>query len=502
MSEPASSSAESGASLEQQLEYYRRRVEELAGQTVVADSNLSRSRRELNQRRQSLSLLSELHRTIRTDMSPTEIYDRTISRVHDKLKMDRTVILLRSGTAFQPVAWRGFDSETDHRFQQLSIHIDLEELQALVNKATPATEGLQQLRESLGIPYFVSARLSNDSSVAGVLISGRMREQKPFFPPLNDGDAATFESIAGFLGAAMENSRLFNHAQDMAISFARFVPREFLEFLDHGSILDVKLGDQTQQEMSILFSDIRSFTTISERMSPRETFDFINDYLRYAAPVIQQNGGFIDKYIGDAIMALFPGTADAAVRAGVELQQAVSRFNESTGSDCPPIAVGAGLHTGTLMLGTIGFDERMESTVIADAVNLAARMEGLTKLYGASVLISGECLDRMESANAVRHRLIDIVQVKGKLEPVRVVEVFAGDPDGIQQLKCSTADAFADAFREYRAGNFDAAAGVLREVLNCNGDDVAARLLASRCEHYLADPPSEDWHGVTALDHK
>ncbi len=503
MTDPASPADSDRESLEKQLAYYRQRVDELAGQTVIADSNLSRARRELKQRRQSLAVLSDLHRTVRTDMSQEEISDRTIARFHDDLKMDRTVLLMRDRETFRPVAWRGFDEEAEHHLSQLSLPLNPADTCVLVTRATPGTDTIQQLRDGLSIPFFVATDVKVNSTVAGVIISGRMREQKPFFPPLSAGDAATLESVAGFLGAALENARLFNHARDMALSFARFVPREFLQFLNRDSILDVQLGDQTQQEMTILFSDIRSFTTISERMSPRETFDFINRYLRYAAPVIQQNGGFIDKYIGDAIMALFAGGPDAAVRAGIELQLAVSRFNDSTAvAGHPPIAVGAGLHTGTLMLGTIGFDERMESTVIADAVNLAARMEGLTKMYGASVLISGECLELLESPESFPHRLVDIVRVKGKQAPVRVYDVFAGDSEPRRQAKHETSTVFAAAFQAYCAGDFRNASRQWRDVLTTNHDDAAAALLLKRCEQFLAAPPDDDWCGITSLDHK
>ena len=173
----------------------------------------------------------------------------------------------------------------------------------------------------------------------------------------------------------------------------RFVPHEFLNFLGHKSIVDVQLGDQVQQEMSIMFADIRNFATFSERMSPKENFDFINDYLNRVGPVIRAHQGFIDKYIGDAVMALFPNTADDALQAAIAMQKQVSLYNwERQQQGDGAIAIGIGLHTGSLMLGTIGESERMESTVIADAVNLASRLESLTKTYGASILISGDTL--------------------------------------------------------------------------------------------------------------
>ena len=167
-------------------------------------------------------------------------------------------------------------------------------------------------------------------------------------------------------------------------AFVRFVPREFLRFLEIESIVDVKLGDAVQKEMSILFTDIRSFTSLSESMTPQENFNFINGYLGRVGPVIRSRGGFIDKYIGDAVMALFPERPEDAIDAAIELQCTVELYNRHrNNSGYDPISIGIGIHTGSIMLGMIGEAERMEGTVISDAVNMASRLEGMTKEYGA-----------------------------------------------------------------------------------------------------------------------
>ena len=198
-------------------------------------------------------------------------------------------------------------------------------------------------------------------------------------------------------------------------AYGRFVPHDFLRFLGHESIVDVQLGDQIQKEMTVLFSDIRSFTTISEAMTPQENFNFINSYLSRVSPVIRAHQGFIDKYIGDAIMALFPESADDAVRAAVEMQKQVIIYNQHRQrSNYSPITIGIGLHAGTLMLGTIGEEERMESTVIADAVNLASRLEGLTKVYGSGILVTESILERLGDREKYLCRFVDRVIVKGK----------------------------------------------------------------------------------------
>jgi len=138
--------------------------------------------------------------------------------------------------------------------------------------------------------------------------------------------------------------------EKIAAASARFVPREFLKFLKRESIVDARLGDSVQAEMTIMFADIRSFTSLSESMSPRDNFDFINSYLSRVGPVIRQYNGFIDKYIGDGIMALFPNCAEDAVQAAIEMQQQVKIYNKHRqNSGYQPISIGIGLHTGTLM---------------------------------------------------------------------------------------------------------------------------------------------------------
>src|ERR1700722_4014378 len=172
------------------------------------------------------------------------------------------------------------------------------------------------------------------------------------------------------------------------ISIERFVPHAFLAIMGKPSIVEVELGDNKRQNMTVLFSDIRSFTTLSEKMTPDENFAFINTYLAHMGPVIRTHNGFIDKYIGDAIMALFED-ADDALRAGLAMHAALEGFNEERrASGLEPIAIGIGLNTGSLMLGTIGEKNRMDGTVISDAVNLASRIESLTKEYHVGLLIS------------------------------------------------------------------------------------------------------------------
>jgi len=271
--------------------------------------------------------------------------------------------------------------------------------------------------------------------------------------------------------------------EKIAAASARFVPREFLKFLKRESIVDARLGDSVQAEMTIMFADIRSFTSLSESMSPRDNFDFINSYLSRVGPVIRQYKGFIDKYIGDGIMALFPNCAEDAVQAAIEMQQQVKIYNKHRqNSGYQPISIGIGLHTGTLMLGTIGEAERMESTVISDAVNLASRVEGLTKLYGVGIVASVQTLCRIDDPQQYKCRFLDRVQVKGKQTPVAVFEIYDGDSDIMIELKTQTQTYFEQGIFFHYQQQFAQAKQMFLRVLQVNKQDKAANFYVERCD--------------------
>lgn len=286
-------------------------------------------------------------------------------------------------------------------------------------------------------------------------------------------------------------------------SYERFVPREFLSLLRKENIIETQLGDQVQQEMTVMFSDIRAFTRLSESMSPQENFNFINSYLKRVSPIIRQHDGLIDKYLGDGIMALFPSSADDAIQAAIAILDEVRVYNHHR-ERCGymPISVGIGMHTGRLMLGIIGEEKRMQGTVIADVVNVTARLEGLTKKYGASIIVSEQLLQRVARRDAYHVRFVDKVQVNGKREPLSVFDVFDGDPDPIKQMKQQTQTNFAAGLRHYYARNFAQAIECFEAVLAQYPQDKAAQLYIERATDFQAHGVIADWDGVEVLTEK
>lgn len=282
--------------------------------------------------------------------------------------------------------------------------------------------------------------------------------------------------------------------------YERFVPKEFLNLLGKNSILEVKLGDQTRQEITVMFADVRSFTTLSENMSPQDNFNFLNAYLKRVSPAIGEHQGFIDKFLGDGLMALFPRRADDAVQAAVAMHRAVAAYNlERERDGFQPIAIGVGLHTGDLMLGVIGHHDRLQGTVVADAVNTASRIEGLTKRYGSSTAISEEVMAHLKDQERYHYRFVDKVLVKGKDTPVTVFEIFDGDPEAVAQLKKDTKEGFEAGLGLYYERKFAEASVRFNQVLEENPEDKAALIYLKRCASYMVQGVPADWTGVEDL---
>lgn len=266
-------------------------------------------------------------------------------------------------------------------------------------------------------------------------------------------------------------------------AFSRFVPRQFLQFLDKSSIVDVQLGDSVQQDMSVLFSDIRDFTALSETMTPKDNFKFINAYLSRMETAIVDNNGFIDKYIGDAILALFSGEADNAVKAGIAMLQRLTKYNiDRKKSGHSPIKIGIGINTGSMILGTVGGKNRMDSTVISDAVNLASRLESATKYYGVSLLISQHTLAQLHNPTDYCIRFIEQVKVKGKSKAVAVFEIFDADPPEVREAKLVTKALFEEALILYNQQFFTKATKIFEDCLRKNPEDRVVRIYLERCQ--------------------
>ena len=324
-----------------------------------------------------------------------------------------------------------------------------------------------------GAVDFLTKPLSSEELVAKV---GSLARLKAYHDEAQRHREELLAEVAGKTGqleAALE-------------AFSRFVPKEFLTCLSKKSIVEVSLGDQVQADMAILFADIRSFTALSEKMTPRENFSFLNSYLGRMNPHIWENGGYIDKYIGDAIMALFPTGPGAALDAAIAMLKQIPVYNAHRARfRYEPIRIGIGVHAGTVMLGIIGHERFMQGTVISDAVNLAARLEELTKIYGVTLVISAQVLFGLQDPNRYHYRFLDSVRLKGKTETVPVYEVFDADPPARAEMKMQIREEFERGVYEFHAGRFAAAAEVFEDISKQGAKDRPVEIYRMRCARSL-----------------
>ena len=286
-------------------------------------------------------------------------------------------------------------------------------------------------------------------------------------------------------------------------SSSRFVPNEYLSFLNKRSIVDINLGDHVIDDMTIMFSDIRSFTSFSENMTAKENFDFVNRYLGWVSLVIRNHRGFVVKYLGDGIHAIFPESADDALRSCIEQLQILKEHNvESVKLGLPPIKLGIGLNTGRIMVGMVGESNRLQGDAFSDHVNLTARLEGLTKYYSVSLIISEATKKALEDTSKYHIRFLDKVQVKGKTKALDLYEVYDSDSEHILADKKATQQEYEEALECYYARDFNEAQSKLLRVIQANPKDKVAWRHLMAVTKCIEDGVAENWTGVTVMTKK
>ncbi|MEG4441756.1 adenylate/guanylate cyclase domain-containing protein [Microcoleus sp. AT9_B5] len=286
-------------------------------------------------------------------------------------------------------------------------------------------------------------------------------------------------------------------------AYGRFVPDEYLQFLGKQSMVDFQLGDHVSKEMAIMFSDMRSFTTMAEQMTPQENFNFINNYLQQISPEIRKHNGFIVKYIGDGVMAVFPDGVDDAIQAGIVKLEQLQKYNQSRKINGDiPLKIGIGIHVGDTMVGIIGDANRMQADALSDHVNLTARLEGLTKYYGVSLLISGDVVQRLSQPEKYHIRFLDRAIVKGRQEAITVCEVVDVEVEPVRSLKIQTLPIFEEGLQEYCQGNFVKAIVCFEQIVALNPDDKPSQLYLKRIQSLLENSIPANWNGVWKFTQK
>jgi len=259
--------------------------------------------------------------------------------------------------------------------------------------------------------------------------------------------------------------------------------------------------------MTVLFSDIRGFTPISEQMDPAALTSFLNEYLTEMTNIVFAHEGVLDKYMGDAIMAFWgaptdqPNHTELACRAACQM---VARLRELqpawSEQGLPPLNMGIGINTGPMTVGNVGSTMRFDYTVIGDAVNLASRLEGVNKEYGTNIIISNAVLERVRGTFLVRY--LDLIAVQGKQEPTAIYELIA-PLDSQQDLPSALfLDTWDRAISLYKRRQFDAARAAFHQVLELRPGDPPSLVYLERCAAMAEEPPGAEWDGVFLMTHK
>ena len=290
-------------------------------------------------------------------------------------------------------------------------------------------------------------------------------------------------------------------------TFQKFVPVQFLNYIADQGIENIKLGKAEEAVVSILFADIRSFTSFSESIRPQQVLNFLNAYFKRMNMSIHANSGFIDKFLGDGLMALFNQTknhskdAESAVNAAIEMQNSLIIYNQERASvPYVPIDVGIGLHGGSVIIGTVGSANRMDSTVLGDNVNLASRLEKLTKYYGVSIIISEIIYDLLPSPESFCIRMLDRVNVKGKTDPLEIYEVFDFESEEIKQKKINNGNLIKQAIEYRKNQEWEKARSIFEEI--SQSEITLGTVHLEQIEKLTGKNLPINWQGAYALEHK
>lgn len=286
-------------------------------------------------------------------------------------------------------------------------------------------------------------------------------------------------------------------------TLARYMTKEIADQLMDS---DAQLGGQIK-ELSILFSDIRNFTTISERLGPQDTVAMLNDYFSTMVDTVFHHGGILDKFIGDAMLAVFGAPfstgedADRAVATAINMMKMLKQFNaERMLKNQQTISIGIGIATDNVLVGNIGSMKRMDYTVIGDGVNLASRLESATKFYHADILISEKTYEQLKYRYLARE--VDLIRVKGKMNPVKVLQIL----DHHDRVSFPSLEEVVSWTHQgidyYRQQRWEEAIASFNEAIRLHHKDELCKMYVSRCHHFIKSPPPPEWDGVWVMTSK
>ena len=284
---------------------------------------------------------------------------------------------------------------------------------------------------------------------------------------------------------------------EMNKAYFRFVPQKFLQMLNIESVLDARLGVQVERDMSVMVCGMHDFYEFSKTLSPDDNFKFVNSFLSRFGPVIREHRGIVNHYFSTGMMSLFPQNSQDAIQAAIQIREALIVYNRHRAtSGYPAIDVGIAIHKGPLMLGVIGEEERLESNVISDKVSLAHILQRLTVTVGSSILITEDALATVQHTDLFLCRSLGRVRIPEHSEPLKLFDVYQGDPEPVRNLKHKTKRTFEEAVLMYQEGRFYDAREAFLEVIKVNRYDRAAQLYFYMSDKFFQSGVYDEWDGT------
>ena len=385
-------------------------------------------------------------------------------------------------------------------------------LKELIIKGTSAIVDIERIQQNPALSHLKAmmyAPLKVKNRTLGMVILGHAAERE-----FRAAELKLLTTISLQSAVAIESAQLFQkglkEAQEREEAIKKihqvsqkFVPTEFIKSLGKNRLTEVSLGDLTEKEVTVMFVDIREFTSLSEGLSPKDNFLFINSFNKRMGPVIRKNKGFIMQYLGDGFMALFPGGSQNALRASIEMHKTLDDYNKTRlKKKRSSVRVGIGMQNGDLIMGITGDIERLDAAIISDTVNTASRIEGLSKHFGTSILMTGKCMTNLTNPEEFNFRYLGPVQVIGKKKPIKLYECINGDTKTLYNHKLRTLGTFNRGMELYFNKEFAMSAVTFQQIFKQNTKDLTAKLFLNRAAHLITQEIDENWEGVQSMTKK
>lgn len=460
---------------------------------------------------QEVNLIFNFSEKLAQTIEPGAIAQTTLDEASNLIKADTGVVVLwdEKSKSLQVIASSGelfFNEEKINSNRSLLLKIILSGQSEIIGDISSLADAGIILPQVKTVLY---AALKVNHRVMGAIILARHE-----LVQYTASDLKLLTTLALQSSSAIESALLYEknirEAKEREEAMRRvyeaagkFVPFEFIRSLGKELITDIRLGDHIEKVVTVLFTDIRDYTSLAEQMTPEENFHFVCSLNESMGPMIKKYNGFVNQYLGDSIMAIFPGSATDALNAAIDMQKKVQEFNlVRKENNQVPVKIGIGMHTGPLVMGITGDLERMDAATISDTVNTASRIESLTKYYRVSILLSDASLEQIRYPETFHLRPLGKVQVKGKKAPVGIYECFSGNIEEEISKKEKTLSDFNKGLIDYLNKSFPDAIESFTEVIRSHPEDLTAEFFIEKATRYIKNGVPANWAGVEEMMNK